>query len=414
MIIQPQDRCYLRDLARRVAEIAADPQQEFRRQVWYTQNALRPIKPPVFCSPEGSWVELLPDDQLRLQDPLLRPWERGLRQRIYSWEHFSDDQVIDSTFSVGHVYENTGWGVEPTDRHSDTSRGSYVWDAPIKELSDLDRLHFPEVIVDWQATQRNLELAQDMFGDILAVELRTGFWWSLGLMNAWARLRGLEQLMIDMVADPQWMHRACKFLADGRLHFLDNLQAQGLLSLNNGNHYVGSGHFGFTDELPAEGYQHNQVRTQDMWGFTEAQEITAVSPEMHWAFALQYEVPIHQRFGLTYYGCCEPLEKKFDYVKRLPNLRAVSISPWCDREIAAEVLGAEYIYAWKPHPAHLAAVRFDGEYVRAYIRETLEIARGCAVEMALKDTHTCNHEPQRFDEWTRIAQEESQRAAERA
>ena len=413
MIIQPQDRCYMRDLARRVAEIAADPQQEFRRQVWRSQNALEPIKPPVFCSPEGAWVELLPVDQMRMQDPLLRSWEHGLRQRIYTWEHFSDDQVIDDTFAVSHIYENTGWGAEPIDTYSDTARGSYIWEAPVKELGDLDRLHFPEVIVDWEATQRNLELAQDMFGDILHVELRTSFWWSLGLMNAWARLRGLEQMMVDMVINPKWMHRACKFLADGRLHFLDNLQEQGLLSLNNGNHYVGSGHWGFTDELPAEGYQHNRVRTCDMWGFTEGQEITAVSPEMHWEYALQYEMPMHQRFGLTYYGCCEPLEKKFDDVMRLPNLRAVSISPWCDREVAAEVLGDEYIYAWKPHPAHLAAVHFDGEYVRSYIRETLEIARGCAIEMVLKDTHTCNHEPQRFDEWTRIAQEESQRAAER-
>jgi len=149
-----------------------------------------------------------------------------------------------------------------------------------------------------------------------------------------------------------------------------------------------------------------------MWGFTEAQEITAVSPQMHWEFAMQYEVPIHERFGLTYYGCCEPLDAKFDYVKRLPNLRVVSISPWCDRAIAAQALEDKYVYGFKPHPGHLAAVQFDGEYVRQYLRETLEIARGCLIEMVLKDTHTCNHQPQRFDEWTRIAQEESLRAAE--
>ncbi|NLG52142.1 MAG: hypothetical protein GX552_18690, partial [Chloroflexi bacterium] len=61
MKILPEERCYLRDLARRVAEIAAHPAQEFRRQVWYAQNALHPIKPPVFCSPEGAWTELIPE-----------------------------------------------------------------------------------------------------------------------------------------------------------------------------------------------------------------------------------------------------------------------------------------------------------------------------------------------------------------
>ncbi len=412
--MDPKDRLYLRDLARRVAEIAADPIQAERRKLWYAQNVLKPIKPLVFCSPEGSWVELVPESTLRLQEQPMRGWEYDLRMRIYTWEHFGDDQVIDAVLDVSHVSENSGWGVTaPQTRTSDTARGSYIWDPPVKELSDLDKLRYPEVTVDWEATQKRLELAQELFGDILQVRLRSSWWWSLGLMNPWATLRGLEQLMVDMVDNPEWMHRAMRFLSDGQLHFLDNLQEQGLLSLNNGNQYVGSGTWGWTDELPVAGYRRDHVRTQDMWGFTEGQEITAVSPAMHWEFAMQYEVPIHKRFGLTYYGCCEPLEKKFEYVKRLPNLRAVSVSPWCDIRIAAEALQDAYIYSWKPHPAHLAAVHFDSDYVRAYIREMLEVTRGCVVMMSLKDTHTCNQQPWRFDEWTRVAQEETLRAAER-
>ncbi len=420
---QPNEKTYLRELAKRVAEIAADPAQDERRRLWYAHNALKPIKPLVFCSPEGSWVELIPEATLRCRDPLLRQWELNLRQRIYTWEHFHDDQVIDNVLAVPHVHnlaseinmngQDFGWGLAVTRRHSDTARGAYVWDAPVKKLSDLDKLHYPEVVVDWEASRKRLELAQEIFGDILQVEQRTSFWWSLGVMIVWAQLRGLEQVMLDMVTEPEWTHRAVKFISDGRLHMLDELERQGLLSLNNGNHYIGSGSFGFTTELPAPGFEPGHVRTRDMWGFTEGQEITGVSPAMHWEFALQYEVPIHERFGLTYYGCCEPLDKKFEYVKRLPHLRKVSVSPWCDRAIAAEALGNQYIYSWKPHPAHLAAVHFDGEYVRNYIRETLEIARGCIVEMALKDTHTCNNDPARFDEWTRIAQEETRRAAER-
>jgi hypothetical protein len=405
---------YLRDLARRVAEIAADPIQAQRRAMWYAQNALKPIKPLVFCSPEGSWVELLPESSLRIQEQPMRGWEYDLRMRIYTWEHFADDQVIDAVLNVPHVCENTGWGVSaPQTRTADVARGSYIWDPPVKKLSDLDRLHYPEVVVDWEATRKREALAQELLGDILQVRVRSSFWWSLGLMNPWAGLRGLEQLMVDMVDNPDWMHRAMRFLSDGQLHLLDNLEAQGLLSLNNGNQYVGSGHWGWTDELPTAGYQPDRVRTRDMWGFTEGQEITAVSPAMHWEFALQYEVPIHERFGLTYYGCCEPLDKKFEYVQRLPNLRAISVSPWYDVRRAAEQLEDKYIYSWKPHPAHLAAVQFDSDYVRAYIRETLQAAKGCVVEMALKDTHTCNQQPWRFDEWTRIAQEETRRAAER-
>jgi hypothetical protein len=44
------------------------------------------------------------------------------------------------------------------------------------------------------------------------------------------------------------------FLAEGRLRWLKQLKGLGVLSLNNGNHYVGSGGFGFTNELPAQDF----------------------------------------------------------------------------------------------------------------------------------------------------------------
>lgn len=40
-----------------------------------------------------------------------------------------------------------------------------------------------------------------------------------------------------------------------------------------------------------------------------------------------------------------------------------------------------------------------------YIKHTLDAARGCVLEMILKDTHTCEHHPERFTAWTDIARE---------
>jgi hypothetical protein len=46
--------------------------------------------------------------------------------------------------------------------------------------------------------------------------------------------------------------------------------------------------------------------------------------------------------------------------------------------------------------------------VRKYIRRALEITQreGCVLEIVLKDTHTCEHRPERFDRWTQIARQE--------
>lgn len=51
-------------------------------------------------------------------------------------------------------------------------------------------------------------------------------------------------------------------ISRGHLDKLDFLEAHGLLSLNNDETYVGSGGFGFTDELPAADFR-GTVRCRD-------------------------------------------------------------------------------------------------------------------------------------------------------
>ena len=45
-----------------------------------------------------------------------------------------------------------------------------------------------------------------------------------------------------------------------------------------------------------------------MWGCSNAQIFSEVSPKMHWEFALEHDLRWLRRWGLNYYGCCEPLD----------------------------------------------------------------------------------------------------------
>jgi hypothetical protein len=408
-----KDRTIIRDLAQRVAEIAAQPEQEVKRELWYAQSSLKPIRPLVFCSPEGSWVELLPNSALTCEGENARRVEQGLRLRIYAAEHFQDDQVCDNSYNVYHAVEISGWGVHQEYIHSGTERGAYVWEAPIKSRADLEKLRRPKAGHDEEASRRNLEFAQELLGDILEVRQKGPLWMSAGLIDQWTHLRGINQTFMDMSDDPEMVHAGMRFLMEGTLGLMEDLESQGLLTLNNGNDYCGSGAFGWTRELPSPGF-NGQVRLRDLWGFADAQTMSLVSPAMHEEFVLSYQVPILERFGLNYYGCCEPLHLKLDMLKRhVPRLRRVSISPWADKRISAEKLGPDIIFGWKPNPAYVAAVEFDPELVRRDIRETVAICRehGCPLEMTIKDTHTCNWQPWRFDAWTRIAREEAERGA---
>jgi hypothetical protein len=212
--------------------------------------------------------------------------------------------------------------------------------------------------------------------------------------------------MMDMATEPGFTHDAMAFLAEGNRHLVEQYVEMGLLDLNNDGTYHSSGGVGYTDELPEPGFDGEHVRPCDMWASAESQEMAQVSPAMHAEFVLAYEKQLLEPFGLNGYGCCEPLTHKLDDVLTIPNIRRVSISPFAEVDPCAEKLGDRCIFSWKPHPAHLCG-EFNPEHIRRYIRHTLEVAAeyDCVLEMILKDTHTCEHHPERFTAWTSIARE---------
>ena len=404
----------LRDLAKRAAEIAADPVQDERREIWYAQNALGPIRPPVFISPEGSWEELVPEESLDCESAHARGIERALLRRIHAHEHFGDDQVVDAQWRVPWAVTITDWGLDADIRRPEEARGAYVWDAPIKTIDDIDLIQDPTAEHDPDETRRRLEWHEELFGDILEIVPYGRWWWGLGLIDEWTKLRGITRTFLDMNDDPELLNAGMRRLMEGRLALMERVEDLGVLSLNNGNDYVGSGGFGYSDELPQDDFD-GHVRIRDLWGLAQAQTMSEVSPAMHEEFILPWQLPILEKFGLNCYGCCEPLDLKLDFLlEKVPRLRRVSISAWADVRRSAEKLADRVIFSWKPNPAPLAALSFDEEAVRADIQETIGICaeHDCALEIILKDTHTCNNQPERFDAWSRVAMEEARRAGD--
>ncbi len=406
--LNQRDRLILRELAQQVAELAERPVEKEKRELWYRHNALESTRPLVFCDPENGWNEILTPDTLQCEGGLARAWEWYLRREVFWGAHMRDDKVIEAVFNVGHVYTETDWGLRET-RIGGEGGGSWRWEAPLKTYDDMDKLRFPQITVDYEATQELLQLAQETFGDILQVRLKTVWWWSFGMTQTLVYLRGLEQIMYDMVDCPEGVHRLMAFLRDGHAARLDFLEKNGLLFLNNDGTYVGSGGFGWTHELPQPDFS-GHVRPIDMWGFAESQETVGISASMFEEFIFPYQLTLLERFGLNCYGCCEPLDSRWHVVKKFPRLRRVSMSPWANVEVMAERLGNRYIFSWKPHPGVLAADTFDEEFVRQTLRQGLNVLKknDCRVEIIMKDCHTIRHDPQRVTRWVQIAKEEAE------
>jgi len=404
--ISPEDAIIIKGLAEKTAGIAAKPVQKEKRNRWICHNSLKKTRPLIFCDPENGWNEIVDGSQLRCRGRLAREWEIRLHKEIFWGERMDDDRVIEPFFDLNYVYEESDWGVHET-VIGGKDGGSYVWDAPIKEWLDLGKLRFPEIRVNYPATEKLKELAEEVLGEWLDVRIQGLWWWSLGLTHTLIKLRGFSQVLYDMHDFPKGIHRLMAFLRDGIMAKLDFLQDKGLLSLNI-DKYVGSGGFGYTEELPAPGFVPGMVRTVDMWGFCESQETTSVSPRMFEEFIFQYQFPILSRFGLNCYGCCEAMDRRWEVVKKTPRLRRISVSPWSNLTAMAEKIGSDYIFSLKPNPAHLASPVLDEDLVRKELREAIRIARNCRLEIIMKDNHTIGRNPDNVVRWCRIAREEAE------
>lgn len=402
-----KEKSILRELAKQVAELATHPREEVKKLLWLKLNDLQPVRPLVFCDPENGWNEIITQDQILCEKPLFRVWEMALRKEIYWATQMKDDRVIEPYFNVPYSYIDSGWGLSEIYTSGGDS-GSHVWDAPVKDYeTDFPKLHFPEITVDYEKTNQIVNVAKEILGDILEVRLRGLWWWTLGMTMDFIHLRGMENMMMDMMIYPDEVHRMMAFLRDSKLHMLDFLEKNNLLALNTGGTYVGSGGFGWTSQLPQPDFNPAHVRTTDMWGFTESQETVGISPEMFEEFIFPYQLPIMERFGLNCYGCCEPLDIRWHVVKKFPRLRRVSTSPWANREKMAEYLGNQYVMSLKPSPTPLSMPTIDEAVLRAEIRKDLHITRDCQVELIMKDNHTLGNNPMNAVRWCRIAKEEA-------
>lgn len=396
----------LQELAKKVAELASRPLEQEKSKLWTRLNDLKGGKPLTFCDPENGWNEIITQDQILCSNPLARIWEMGLRKEIFWAEELKDDRVIEPYFNVAYNYTDTGYGISEK-KIGGENDGSFVYEHPIRDYEkDFEKLKFPEIIVHAEATNKIVDLAKSIFDGILTVRLKGTWWWTLGMTWEYIKLRGLENLMLDVLMYPDWVHKLMDFLSTSFHKRLDFLEENKLLSLNTEGTYVGSGGFGWTNELPAEGFNPDQVRLIDMWGFGESQESIGLDPHTFSELILPYQKTILERFGLNCYGCCEPMDPRWEYIKTIPRLRRVSVSPWADVRKMKDYLGNKYIMSLKPSPTPLASGNMNEEVVRKEIAKKLDDSLGCNIELIMKDNHTLGKNPKNAVRWCEIAREE--------
>ena len=399
----------IRDLAKQVLQISHDPVNQERRELWHKHNSLQPTRPLVLAESGVAINQIVTNSDCLCQEDWARGQELRLRRNIYHFQHVDDDTVVEPYINCNWNISASGYGVEIKREYGDNdgAMASYRWDPPIKDIQrDFDKLHPRTYSVDRDATLTWKAHLEEVYDDILTVRIRGGFWWTVGM--TWTAINhiGLQNLMLFMYDDPEGLHRFMAFLRDDHIAYAEWLEKEGLLTLNNENDGIGSGGRGHIRELPQPDWKEGDpVRLKDLWVLSESQETVGVGPDLFAEFIFPYQLAVAEKFGLCYYGCCEPVHTRWHVLKKLPNLRSVSVSPWCDEEFMADALGHDYVYSRKPNPAFISTEHFDDDLIREDIRKTLTAAKDCNVEIVMKDVHTLAGEPQRMARWVTLARE---------
>lgn len=408
MALSEQDKGMLRELARRLAEVAALPDQQERVRLWKAMNRLQPERPMVMID-QVCWNEMSVNGELALQveDEFWQGMEMYLRCTLYQWEHMRVDMVVEPFLSISRTVQSTGYGVWINADRAVLDPQSAVagqrYHDTIKTDEDVARIQTPVITSDADEDARRAEQAHELFDGIMETRMQ-GPQPNFAPWDLLAMARSPEAILYDLVDRPDFTHRIMERLTEAKLSELDQMEELGLLGHSHRTVHCSGAH---TDELPGAGFDPEHVRPSDMWTSGMAQIFSTVGPDMHQEFELAYANRWYERFGLVYYGCCEPLDGKVGIIREIPNVRKVSMSPWVDVERAAAGLGSDLVFSRKPSPAFLAVDNWSADAVREDLQNTKDIcdAHGCPLEFILKDISTVHHEPQRLWEWADIAME---------
>ena len=405
----------VRGLAARVAELAALPVQQERIREWQALNGLRPERPMAMID-EIPWHELAGDvpggDELTVASahPFTSWLETELRRTLYRWNHVRVDMVVEPYVDVKKVIDRPGWGIRIAEDTIDQGGAiqSHHYEDQLANPEDVEKLRVLEPSLDAAGTAEREAWAHECLDGLLDVRMQglTGFNGDELAFPLWddiEQYRGTEPILYDFVDRPEHLHAIADRFTKVRLAELDILEAKGLLGYGNDRIHCTGAH---TTELPGPGFDAARPRTIDLWTVGRSQLFVSVSDAAFDEFVPPYYARWYARFGLGYFGCCDPLHSRIDSVRKIPNVRKISMSPWAKLQKGAEAIGPDFVFSRKPNPAMVAMDQWVPEIAEKDFADVLEATRanGCPVEFTLKDISTCRRDPKRLWEWAEIAE----------
>jgi hypothetical protein len=388
----------MRSLVSEYMRYALLPVQQEKIALWRAVNRCN-MQRPMITVDQLPWHELACEElTCQIEDDYWRGVENRLRQTIYKYKHFPVDMVLDPFIALPKAISRSSYGIVAQTHYLDISQR---FTNQLVELDDVAKIHDEVITHDEVLTAQYLEQAQQMFGDLAPIRM-VGMSFHLGVWDKLTTYMGVDECYLGFYDKPELLHAAMQRMTEATI---SGIETANRLGLHNDHQTLCHCSHVFTDELLPECGAGQGAVSKNCWSFGLAQLMTAASPDIFEEFELPYITRMAEYFGAVYYGCCDKLDDRLHLVKRIPNVRKVSCSPWSNKQNFAAQLGSDLVLSAKPNPAYLADTNMHDDEIRRELEEYCALAKqhGLSLEFLLKDVSTVRGKPERLVRWAEIA-----------
>jgi len=240
--------------------------------------------------------------------------EFELSKKIFAFGNFDDDNPITKNITIwlGAGFLETLLGLE----QEPAKNGHEPWvgkKSTIKRKGDLQLLELPDFYRSGLAP-----LAHKMYSKIKEViddDFNVIFpEWDFGPFGIALHLRGTENLSIDTIEDPEFIHNLMEFILKAKIHWSQ------------------------------ERAKFLETQISPLYLVNDDVNVPIISPKGYKEFVLPYEKRISEfHGGIEYWHSCGRIDPILTYIKEIPNLKMIHVSHSTDLKKSVEIIGKDNI-----------------------------------------------------------------------
>ena len=222
MNISKNDKEIMRRLGYEYMEAARRPVHREKMKLWKALNRSE-MQRPMVCIDQLPVNELNETGELtcHAENLLLREMEKFLRLKLYQWNHFPADMVLEPFITVPRSLRCSGYGIQPEGDFSEPNRGTT---APsrhfyriLNDFEDVEKIIDLSFATDVSEDNLRMAAAEEAFGSDIPLLLSHGANFHLGVWDYLSMFLTVDGAYMDMIDRPEFVHACMERLTQSTL-----------------------------------------------------------------------------------------------------------------------------------------------------------------------------------------------------